>query len=203
VITESGLRWIVTLAFVATGVFCLYRLVRQGPAVHRVCDVLHVLMSAGMVAMAWPGAMNFARVPQVLLFAAAAAWFVGMLVLGGEGHAAHGRLSLGHYALMMGGMAWMVLVMPLAMTGMVMSAPASGEHAGMSMGGPAMSGNAPLHVVVVAVVFAAVFLVAGVGWLARAIDTGRGDGTLRLRTAGLAVDGVMSLGMAVMAALFV
>jgi hypothetical protein len=200
-INETGLRWIVTLAFLATGAFCLYRFVRQGPAVHRVCDALHVLMSAGMVAMAWPGAMNFARVPQVLLFAAAAAWFVGMLVLGGEGHAAHGRLSLGHHALMMGGMAWMVLMMPLVMTGMVMSA--SGEHAGMSMGGMAMSGNAPLHVVIVAVVLAAVLLVAGIGWLAQAIGTGRGDGTLRLRTAGLAVDGVMSLGMALMAALFI
>jgi hypothetical protein len=203
-ITETGLRWIVTLAFVATGAFCLYRLVRHGSAVHRVCDVLHVLMSAGMVAMAWPGAMNFARVPQVLLFAAAAAWFVGMLVLGGEGHATHRRLSLGHYALMMGGMAWMVLVMPLAMTGMVMSAPASGEHAGMSMGGGLMmGGNAPLHVVIVAVVLAAVLLVAGIGWLAQAIDTGRADGTLRLRTAGLAVDGVMSLGMALMAAVLI
>ncbi|GAB3002764.1 DUF5134 domain-containing protein [Amycolatopsis acidiphila] len=184
-IPGTGLRWIVTVVFAAVGVFCLYRCVRHGPPMRRTCDVLHVLMCAGMVAMAWPAAMGVARVPQVLLFAAAAAWFVGMLVLGTEGHGSHGRLSLGHHALMMGGMAWTLLAMPMAMAGMTMST------------------DTPPHVVIVAVVLTAVFVLAGVGRLARAIDAGRGEGRLRLRTAGLAVDGVMSLGMALMTALLI
>ncbi len=200
-IVETGLRWIVTLAFAAAGAFCLYRCLRHGSAAHRVCDVLHALMCAGMVAMAWPAAMTVARVPQIVLFAVAAVWFAGMLVIGRRN-----RLSLGVHALMMAGMAWMVLVMPWAMAGTPTSAPAaaSGDHAGMAMGGTVtMLGDAPAHVTIVAVVLALVFLVAGTGWLARAIDTGRGDRRLRLPTAGLAVNGVMSLGMALMATLLI
>ena len=198
-ITEVGLRWIVTVAFAAAGAFCLYRCVRHGSAVHRVCDVLHALMCAAMVAMAWPGAMNVARIPQIVFFAVAALWFAGMPVMGRKNW-----LSLGHHALMMAGMAWMVLVMSWAMSGPVTSASASGEHAGMAMGGTTtMIGDAPAHVTIVAGVLAVVFLVAGISWLARAIDTGRGDSTLRLRTAGLTVNGVMSLGMALMATVLI
>ncbi|GHF42270.1 hypothetical protein FHX82_005082 [Amycolatopsis bartoniae] len=194
-IPEPALRWIVTVAFAATGVFCLYRCLRHGSATHRVSDVLHVLMCAGMIAMAWPAGMTFARVPQVLLFSAAAVWFVGVLVLGHAG--AHGRLSLGQHALMMGGMAWMVLVMPSAMAGTTMTA-ASGEHAAMSGGGSSSPG-----VAAAAVVLAGVFLVAGTAWLARAIDSGRAEHRLRLGIAGHAAEAVMSLGMALMAGLLV
>ncbi|MEV6871807.1 DUF5134 domain-containing protein [Amycolatopsis sp. NPDC051128] len=204
-IGELGLRWIFTLAFAAAGAFCLYRCVRHGTVAHRVCDALHALMCAAMVAMAWPAAMNVARVPQILFFAVAALWFAGMLVAGRGGS---GRLSLGHHALMMAGMAWMVLVMPLAMSGTMTSAPASapasGDHAGMTMGAATtMMGDAPAHVTIVAAVLAVVFLVAGTAWMARAIDAGRGDSTLRLRTAGLVANAVMSLGMALMAAVLV
>jgi len=199
VITEIGLRWIVTLAFAAAGAFCLYRCVRHGSAVHRVRDVLHLLMCAGMVAMAWPGAMHVARIPQIVVFAVAAAWFAGMLVVGRKN-----RLSPGHHALMMAGMAWMVRVMPLAMSGTATPASGSDEHAGMAMGATTtMTGDTPAHVTIVAVVLAVVFLAAGISRLARAIDTGRGDSTPRLRTAGLGVDGVMSLGMALMATLLI
>jgi uncharacterized protein DUF5134 len=201
VIGELGLRWIFTLAFAAAGAFCLYRCVRHGTAAHRVCDALHALMCAAMVAMAWPAAMNVARVPQILFFAVAALWFAGMIVAGRGGS---GRLSLGHHALMMAGMAWMVLVMPLAMSGTA-STPASGDHhAGMTMGGTTtMIGDAPAHVTIVAAVLAVVFLVAGTAWMARAIDAGRGDRTIRLGTAGLVANAVMSLGMALMAAVLV
>jgi hypothetical protein len=201
VITELTLRWIVTIAFAVTGVFCVFRCLQGGPAHSRVSDVLHVLMCAGMIVMAWPAGMDFARVPQLVLFTAAAVWFVGMLVFGVGGH---GRWSLAHHALMMAAMAWMLLVMPAAMAGMTMDGMAAGgEHAGHDMGGATMSMNAPGHVVIVAVVFAVVFLVAGIAWLARAFDTGRGDATMRMPTAGLAADGVMSLGMAITAALLV
>ncbi|GAA1974632.1 DUF5134 domain-containing protein [Amycolatopsis minnesotensis] len=200
-IAEIGLRWILTAVFAATGVFCAYRCVRHGTAATRVSDALHVLMCAGMVAMAWPAAMTFARIPQTVLFAAAAAWFAGALVLRGGAHRDHGSTSHAHHALMMAGMAWMVFMMPSAMSGMVMSAPEhGGEHAGMAMGdGMTMSGSAPPHVAIVAGVLALLFLVAGTGRLARAIDFGRADHRPNLRTAGLAVESAMSLGMAVMA----
>src|SRR4051812_47717582 len=143
-IGELGLRWIVTLAFAAAGAFCLYRCVRQGSAAHRVCDVLHALMCAGMVAMAWPAAMDVARVPQIVFLAVAALWFAGMVVAGRKN-----RLALGYHALMMAGMAWMVLVMPLAMAGAMpaSSGAGSGDHAGMAMGGATtMIGDSPVHV---------------------------------------------------------
>jgi hypothetical protein len=201
VIAELMLRWIVTIAFVAVGVFCVFRAVTRGPALSRVSDVLHALMCAGMIAMAWPAWMDFARVPQLLLFTAATVWFAGMLVVGTGGH---GRWSLAHHALMMGGMAWMVLVMPTVMAGMTMDSTASGgAHAGHHTGGATMNMDTPAHVVLVAVVLAVVFLVAGIAWLARAFDAGRHEETLRMPTAGLAAEGIMSLGMAVMAVVLV
>ncbi|HYQ67353.1 DUF5134 domain-containing protein [Actinophytocola sp.] len=200
-IAELMLRWIVTIAFAAVGVFCDFRAVTRGPARSRVSDVLHGLMCAGMIAMAWPAGMDFARVPQLFLFTAATVWFAGMLVIGAGGH---GRWSLAHHALMMGGMAWMVLVMPTVMAGMTMEGTASGGgHAGHDMGGATMTMNTPAHVVFVAVVLAVVFLVAGIAWLARAFDAGRHEETLRMPTAGLAAEGIMSLGMALMAAVLV
>lgn len=199
-ITDIGLRWILTAVFAATGVFCGYRCLRHGTAGARVSDLLHVLMCAGMVAMAWPAAMAFARVPQTILFAAAAAWFAGALVVRRGDHGDHSGVAHAHHALMMAGMAWMVFVMPSAMSGMVMSAAEhGGEHAGMAMGdGMTMSGSAPPHVAIVAGILAVLFLVAGTGWLARAIDLGRADHRPNLRTTGLAAEGAMSLGMAVM-----
>ena len=140
-ITELSLRWIVTIAFTAVGLFCLYRCVRESTATQRIDDVLHVLMCVAMVAMAWPAAMDVARVPQIVLFGAAALWFAGVLVAGRSGH---GRLALGYHAVLMAAMAWMVLVMPSAMSGATTAdMPEGGEHAGMSMSGATMTTNAP------------------------------------------------------------
>ncbi|WP_406630521.1 DUF5134 domain-containing protein [Amycolatopsis sp. WGS_07] len=197
-ITGLGLRWILTLLFAAAGVFCLYRCALRPGLSGRVADALHAAMCAGMVTMAWPATMTFARMPQVVLFTAAAGWFAVTAVLG----LGHGRLPGAHHALMMAGMAWMAFVMPSAMAGMTMSATSMGaEHAGMDMGdaGMTMTGHAPVHVVVVAVALAVVFLVAGLVWLARAIDHARTVARPGRREAGLAMEGVMSLGMAVMA----
>ncbi|KAA9154667.1 DUF5134 domain-containing protein [Amycolatopsis acidicola] len=201
-IPEPTLRWILTIAFAAVGAFCVYRCVRHGGAAHRVSDLLHIAMCAGMIAMAWPAGMNLARVPQILLFSAAAVWFAGLLVFDVRGH--HGKLSLGYHAAMLAAMAWMVLVMPAPMSGMTMAEmPTGGEHAGMSMGAGTMTLDAPPHVTVVALVLTAGFLVAGVFWLARAIDTARVADGPRLPAAGLAVDAVMGLGMAVMTGLLI
>ncbi|ATY11516.1 DUF5134 domain-containing protein [Amycolatopsis sp. AA4] len=197
-ITEPGLRWILTVLFAAAGAFCLYRCVRRTGWNGRVADALHAAMCVGMVTMAWPATMTFARIPQVVLFAAAAGWFAVSAAWG----FGHGRLPGAHHALMMAGMAWMAFAMPSAMAGMTMSAAAmGGEHAGMDMGDASMTmtGHAPAQVVVVAAVLAVVFLVAGIAWLARAIDHARTVARPGRREIGLVMEGVMSLGMSVMA----
>jgi hypothetical protein len=201
VIAEPALRWIVTVAFAAAGIVCALRCVRQGPVHCRVSDVLHALMCAAMIAMAWPAGMDLPRIPQLVLFAVATAWFAGMLAAGATGHG--GRWSLGHHTLMMAGMAWMLFVMPAVMAGMTVHDAASGGGHDHHAGGAAVTMNSPAHVVVVAVVLAVVFLVAGTAWLARAFDTARDEEAPRLPAAGLAANGVMSLGMAVMAVLLV
>ncbi|MBB4684144.1 DUF5134 domain-containing protein [Amycolatopsis jiangsuensis] len=196
-ITDLGLRWILTLLFAAAAAFCLYRCARRTRFSGRVSEGLHALMCAGMVTMAWPATMDFARLPQIVLFTAAAVWFA--VTTGG-----HGWFARTHHTLMMAGMAWMVFAMPLAMAGMTgmtgMTGPMTGgEHAGMDMGsGMTMTGHAPGHVVVVAVALTVFFVAAGLVWLSRAIDRARGEQRPGRRTAGLATEGVMSLGMAVM-----
>ncbi|HVV08007.1 DUF5134 domain-containing protein [Amycolatopsis sp.] len=201
-IPETPLRWILTLAFAGAGAFCAYRFLRHGSAAHRVSDVLHLAMCAGMIAMAWPAAMNLARVPQILLFSIAALWFTGLLVFDVRCH--HGKLALGYHAVMTAAMAWMVLIMPTAMSGTSTAAPAAGgEHAGMDMGAGTLTIDAPAHVVVVAIVLTIVFAVAGVLWLARAIDGARPAHAPWLPAAGLATDAVMGLGMAVMTGLLI
>ncbi|GAA3524784.1 DUF5134 domain-containing protein [Amycolatopsis ultiminotia] len=192
-ISDLSLRWILTLVFAASAVFCLYRCVYRPRFTGRVSEGLHALMCAGMVTMAWPATMSFARTPQIVLFTAAAVWFA----VTARGH---GWFAAAHHTLMMAAMAWMVFAMPLAMAGMTMTAPMTGpEHAGMDMGsGMTMTGHAPVPVAAVAVALTVLFLVAGLVWLARAIDRARGEQRPGKHTWGLAMEGAMSLGMAVM-----
>lgn len=192
-ITDPGLRWILTLVFTLAAASCLYRCVRRAQFTGSVSEVLHTLMCAGMVSMAWPATMSFARLPQIILFAAAAVWFA----VTARGH---GWFAWTHHTLMMAGMAWMVFAMPLAMSGMTTTM-TGGEHAAMGHAGmdhARMAMNGPAHVVIVAVVLTVVFVAAGLVWLSRAIDAARGERRPGQRTTGLAMEGVMSLGMGVM-----
>jgi hypothetical protein len=196
VIEATGLRWIVTAVFVAAGLFCAYRCFRQGPVTSRLGDVLHVVMCAGMVTMAWPVTMSFARVPQLVLFGFAAAWFAGTTAWGAA-HAGHtGRWQPGYHAVMMAAMAWMVFAMPGAMVASGATMDMEGMP-GMSMPVTSGAGGGPAGVVVLALVLAAVFTLAGTAFLARAIDGVRGTPP-SVRTAGWGADGLMGLGMAVM-----
>jgi hypothetical protein len=104
VIPEPALRWVFTVAFAAVGAFCLYRGLRDGALTRRVSGVLHLVLCAGMIAMAWPAAMDFAPAPQLLVFGFAAVWYTGLLVSGARAHD-------GYHAVMAAAMAWMVLVM--------------------------------------------------------------------------------------------
>ncbi|MEA5362920.1 DUF5134 domain-containing protein [Amycolatopsis sp., V23-08] len=198
-ITAGGLRWILTILFVLTGAFCAYRCVRQGSVPERVGDVLHVVMCVAMVAMAWPVGMGIARLPQTVVFGLAAAWFAGVAATGAS-HADHGgRRAAVYHVVMMAAMAWMVFVMPRAMGGMsggggTMDMPG---HPGMSMPAGPAGGGSPVDVTIVALVLLVVFVVAGLVFLARAIDEARASGP-PLRSLGRGADGVMALGMGLM-----
>ncbi|ATE54121.1 MULTISPECIES: DUF5134 domain-containing protein [Actinosynnema] len=199
-IDEIVLRVALTAAYALACGFHLVRLRRDGGLVDRVGSVLHALMCAGMVLMAWPATMAFAPVPQTALFAVAAAWFAALAAIGGRACAGHGRVELAHHAVMMAGMAWMVVVMPLAMR-----EPSSGggggahdHHGGATTTAVDAGAGAPGHVTAVGLALAALFAVAGTAWLARALDVGRAPGARR-RAVAPAVESAMSLGMAVMA----
>lgn len=194
-IEATGLKWILTIVFAGTGFFCVYRCVRHGPATSRFGDVLHAAMCAGMVAMVWPATMSFARLPQLLLFGFAAAWFA---VATARGAARGDRWHPGYHAVMMAAMAWMVFAMPRAMVGSgaatTMDMPGM---EGMAMALPSAGGGVPADVVVVALVLAITFCAAGVVFLARAIDGAR-VALPPVRTAGWGADALMGLGTTVM-----
>ncbi|UOZ04075.1 DUF5134 domain-containing protein [Amycolatopsis sp. WQ 127309] len=197
-ITTEGLRWILTALFVLTGAFCAYRCARQGTAAERVGDVLHVVMCVAMVVMAWPAGMGFARLPQTVLFGLAAVWFAGVAVTGAA-HADHGgRRAASYHVVMMAAMAWMVFVMPRAMSGMsgggMMDMPG---HPGMTMPVAGSGSGTPVDVRVVALVLLAAFVVAGLVFLSRAFDDARASGP-PLRFLGRGADGAMALGMGLM-----
>jgi hypothetical protein len=181
-----GLRWVVTTLFVLTGAFCGYRGVKRTGFPERTSDLLHVVMSVAMVAMAWPATMSAVRVPQAVLFGLAALWFLAVAVTD-LSHGDHGGRGVAlHHVAMMAAMAWMVVVMPRAMDGMT-------TKSGMSM----PHDSVPADITAVALVLVVLFVATGLTFLARAIDAARGPGPM-LRTLGSGADGLMALGMALM-----
>ncbi len=193
-IEATGLRWILTALFAAAGAFCLYRCVRQGPVTSRIADVLHAAMCAAMVAMAWPATMGFARVPLLVLFGCATVWFAVVAVRGAAAHG--GRWQSGYHTVMMAAMVWMVFAMPRAMGGGAGTTDMSGHHGG-SMAVASTAGGAPADIAILAPALAAVFGVAGIAFLARAIDGAR-VARPSVRTAGWGADGLMGLGTTLM-----
>jgi hypothetical protein len=145
--------------------------------------------------MVWPATMSFARLPQLALFGFAAAWFV---VATARGAAHGGRWHPGYHAVMMAAMAWMVFAMPRAMvgSGAATTVDMPGME-GMAMALPLAGGGVPADVVVVALVLAIVFGLAGLAFLARAIDGVR-VALPPVRTAGWGADALMGLGTTVM-----
>jgi Domain of unknown function (DUF5134) len=198
-ITAEGLRWILTAMFVCTGAFCAYRCLRQGSAAERTGDVLHVVMCVAMVAMVWPATMSVARWPQIVFFALAAVWFVGVAAAGASHEDHGGRRVAIYHVVMMAAMAWMVFVMPRAM-GSTSGPGGATEMPGMPemlLPGAASGGGKPGDVTIVAVVLLVVFAVAGLVFLSRAIDDARASRPA-LRSLGGGADGVMALGMGLM-----
>ncbi|WP_020498173.1 DUF5134 domain-containing protein [Sciscionella marina] len=203
------LRILLTILFAGTGLWCLHAAVRRFPRVRpsvadRVSWIAHVLMSAGMIAMAWPWGMSLPMNPQLALFALVALWFLGLAVRGHRPCVGHGnlrRLPHVHHAVMMGAMVWMIASMPMAMGG----GGSSGGHHHMAMPGmPGMDMPAtpslPVVFVVANLVLGAYFLVTSLGWIASAVDHARvaDTGLNRFAAGESTCHAAMSIGMGAM-----
>lgn len=180
---STALSVVFTLVFVATGVYSLVRLARLlaggGDGGDRLVELFHLVMSLGMIAMAWAwtgGPTTTGGVLQIVVFGVFTVWFTHRTAIRAT---AHGRLANGYHLVTGAAMTWMVAAMPLMM-GMSGGVQASGGHAGHHGSGddmPAMAGmnqsaaatSAPAWVVVVSVVFVAVLVVAAGWWAVRAV----------------------------------
>jgi len=109
VIDNLGLRWIVTLLFALSIAGLVHLCVT---ARHRwtglVGHLLHIVMSAAMLVMAWPAGARLPTVGPMVFFLLAAVWFAGMVSLA-ETRA--GQVVNVYHVLMMSAMAWMYAVM--------------------------------------------------------------------------------------------
>ncbi|MFB6813703.1 DUF5134 domain-containing protein [Streptomyces sp. NPDC056347] len=179
-ITATGLRWILTLLFCALTVYGLWRALaaRSHPWTARLAHGLHAVMALAMFAMAWPWGMDLPGTPQVVLFSAAAVWFVlaALTVPGVPGPRARALANALPHTVMTGAMAWMVAAMSSAMSmgaggggqahdmpGMDMPAP--GATATMTLDGTGDRWGAG--------VLAVALLALALWWLAKGFDTGR------------------------------
>ena len=106
-IQDPALRWIVTLLFLFSAGVCIAAIVRNRHSVaNLISHSLHAVMAIAMAVMAWPrGAELPARAPM-LLFLAAAVWFL-IVTVQSTGH----RMANSYHALMMLAMAWMYAAM--------------------------------------------------------------------------------------------
>lgn len=107
-----------------------------------ICTVerlLHLVMSAAMVVMAWPAGMKLSTLGPMVLFLAAAVWFV--LVAAHVFSGAASRLTNGYHAIMMAAVAWLYAVMNGGLPGQPGQAPnhLPSRSPGMEMPGMDMS----------------------------------------------------------------
>lgn len=115
--TDPIIQWAFTIVFALLTVDSLIRTIHHmRHVVLAVSHGLHVVMSADMIAMAWPWWDHIPWLPQVLFFGLATVWFLVLWALSLKNTAI--TTTLGHppshqfmHALMMAAMAWMVAVM--------------------------------------------------------------------------------------------
>lgn len=134
--------------FAVTGAWYLTVLVR--PRVRGVAGygesvgaALHVLMSVTVIVMFWPWGERFPAIAQVTLFTAAAAWFAGQALFGGD--ALRARCANWYHATTMAAVVWIAAVMSAPATAVTAVAATAGsgsmsaDMGGMDMGSPAPS----------------------------------------------------------------
>ena len=188
-VSDPVLQWALTLAFTATAVYALLRLIVDRQPLLTVGNALHLAMSAAMVAMCWPWWTVIPSIPQLIVFASGAAWFAALVVLQGGrrvsraalgGHSAWHQVS---HAIMMLAMTWMVIAMPSGST----PAEDTHHHGGLDLWG-SLSG----------VAVTAALLISGVIFLVECVLGLRGRRTWFGHAGDVASGAAMSLGMAAM-----
>lgn len=187
-----------TALFAVTGLYSLARIVVPRIALaDRASYALHAAMSAAMIAMAWPWGLAVPPVVHVLVFSAAALYYLQLLLFrpatpAGPGDVHHGgRLLLGYHVGMMTSMVWMGALMSLLGHG---SDGGHAHHGGAAVGTEPAAASAPAAAsegwaVALNLGWVAFFAVAAVGLVVRLART-------RDRSALDAVDSVVSLVMA-------
>lgn len=106
----AALRWIVTVVFgtsIATYGYIL--LARRGRWTNTVNHLLHLVMSASMILMAWGGTMSLPTIGPIIFFLLSGVWFA--VAAGRMSSPARDRLTNGYSAAMMAAMAWMFVAM--------------------------------------------------------------------------------------------
>ena len=100
---------------------------------------LHVLMSAAVIVMFWPWGERFPAIAQVTVFTAAAAWFAGQALFGGD--ALRARCANWYHAATMAAVAWIAVAMSAPATAVTAVAATAGSGSmSADMGGMDMSG---------------------------------------------------------------
>lgn len=178
---------VLTAVFLATGLVGALALVRGararslGPCGDtRATELLHLLMSVAMIAMAWGwtgGPDTVDGAVQVVVFGVFAAVLGALALVPNRREARRARLSHGLAA---AAMVWMVAAMPLLMhvdatPGTAAPAPAHGGHAAMSMAPGAPMLDTPTTAgwaSATSMAIAAVLAVVGVAWVVRAVQLG-------------------------------
>ena len=132
-ITNLVLRWALTVLFA----LCIALYAREALATRawqqKLAWSLHVLMAAAMIAMGWPAGMSVPTPVYVLVFTAAALYFVYLGLFGPP--VAHAL----YHSVMMAAMVAMAVVMPYAAMPAMPSAAAMGSGHDMAMAGAGVS----------------------------------------------------------------
>jgi hypothetical protein len=204
-IADLTLRWAVTVLFGLSFALHAYGLVVQRESwICTVERVLHVVMCAAMVVMAWPVGMKLPPLGPMVFFLVAAVWFA--LVAVRAFAADSGRLTNGYHAIMMAAVAWLYAVMS---GGPLDGRTHSPEHnmtssSGMNMPGMDMSAperTQPGWLITVDWIATVGFACAAVYWLYWYFAQRKanpGSRTARLRDWGTQCHAFMATGMAIM-----
>jgi hypothetical protein len=190
---------LVVALFAASGLQSLGQAITDRRRHDRLAGIIHLIMSAVMIAMTLGWSSDWPALPQILTFSAAALWFGYRAVFADHSRTAsatdpdgHSLPRLAYHVVMMTAMVWMAAVM--SPTPQAMASMAGHQHGA----GPAASTFA--WSAAVSTGFGIVFAVACLWFLLRLVwrssAPDRSEPSSRLRLAHLAATAAMAAGMA-------
>ncbi|CAM4217008.1 hypothetical protein MB901379_02371 [Mycobacterium basiliense] len=197
-IHDLGLRWVVTVLFaLSAGGFILAVGGGHRRATSIVGQLLHIVMAAAMIAMAWPGGARLPTTAPMMFFLFAAVWFsVVALSRAGARH----RVVNSYHTLMMLAMAWMYAVMNPRLLPRQQAGQHGGTMPGMSeMHASAVHAGYPGWINAVNWLIALVFALAALVWAYRYFTPQNGDSAeCADRRSGIFGQALMAAGMTIM-----